>query len=408
MDNHLYPEEFGSCKSDNKCRSVTNLVVNYTLLLLALSLIALGLGGSLTSFSDVLATGKSQPIAPTTLIYLAQNQKEPQAPVLMQRPHENLTIAPEEKMNESALSSLGIPARCEISGLHPAPTGYWIVAQVNCEDGGFVQIMQASSGQVRDLDASLGRDTIFLSWTPRGDDLIVKVDAVRDPRVYRVDIDSGKAKALPVPWSTYNVTFSHDGKRMLCALSQGLGFGSEVWIADAEGNNPRRILNDPAHIIAFPRWSPSDDRIAYIRMPDSNVPFTIGELWVMDGEGNDPTLLGEADAGHGYAPAWSPDGTHIAFVGRENETNKTADQLAERLTSNIYLVDVRGQRVTAATRFKGALTEAPVWSPDGKALTFSSTAGGTMDVWIYEPEAQQLQQVTHGANAHHPTWLPGK
>jgi len=271
-----------------------------------------------------------------------------------------------------------------------------------------VQIMQVSSGQMRNLDANLGRDTIFLDWTPRGDDLIVKVDAVRDPRVYRVDIDSGKAKALPVPWSTYNVTFSHDGKRMLCALSQGLGFGSEVWIADAEGNNPRRILNDPAHIIAFPRWSPSDDRIAYLRMPDSNVPFTMGELWVMDGEGNDPTLLGEADAGHGYAPAWSPDGTHIAFVGRENETNKTADQLAERLTSNIYLADVRGQRVTAATRFKGALTEAPVWSPDGKALTFSSTAGGTMDVWIYEREGRKLQQVTQGANARHPTWLPGK
>jgi len=56
-------------------------------------------------------------------------------------------------------------------------------------------------------------------------------------------------------------------------------------------------------------------------MPDSNIPFTVGELWVTNGDGNNPVLLGEADAGHGYEPAWSPDGAQIAFLGRENKSD---------------------------------------------------------------------------------------
>ena len=133
----------------------------------------------------------------------------------------------------------------------------------------------------------------------------------------------------------------------------------------------------------------------------------MGELWVMDGEGNDPILLGEADAGHGYAPAWSPDGEQIACVARENKHDRAADQQAARLVSNIYVADVGQRTVSNVTRFEGALTESPVWSPNGEFLAFGSTAEGGMDVWAYEARGKRLHRVTRGANARHPTWLPG-
>jgi dipeptidyl aminopeptidase/acylaminoacyl peptidase len=146
--------------------------------------------------------------------------------------------------------------------------------------------------------------------------------------------------------------------------------------------------------------------LAYIRMPDSNIPFTVGELWVADGNAGNAVLLGAADAGHGYEPAWSPDGAKIAFVGRENKDDVAADQVADRLVSNIYMADVKSRKVDNLSRFGGALVENPTWSPDGAALAFSTNAGGQgMDMWTFDAKGNQLAQVTHSANARYPSWL---
>jgi dipeptidyl aminopeptidase/acylaminoacyl peptidase len=339
-----------------------------------------------------------------SLVYLeADSYGRPRA--IVKKPRGDLDALPAKKNTGSVLAATDVPGRCEISGLHAAPKGQWVAVQINCEDGGFVQVVHALSGQVRSLDVDLNRDSIFLGWAPTGNEMIVKVDVISNPRVYLVNVASGKVEQLPVPWTTYNVALSRNGKRMICSLTRGLGYGSETWIADVDGRHARRVLVDPTHIIAFARWSPSGNKITYIRMPDSNIPFTVGELWVMDGEGNTPVLLGEADAGHGYEPAWSPDGERVAFVVRENRHDRAADQQAARLVSNIYIANVNDRKVSAVTQFEGALTETPTWSSDGEFLAFSATAEGGADVWAFEVKGQKLHRVTHGANAQCPTWL---
>lgn len=199
---------------------------------------------------------------------------------------------------------------------------------------------------------------------------------------------------------------------MIYSLTQGLGYGSETWIADVDGQNAQRVLLEPRHIIAFARWSPSGEAIAYIRMLDSNIPFTVGELWVMGGDGQNPILLGNADAGHGYRPAWSPDGQQIAFVVRELVSDSTdiesevASYVAGQLVSNIYLANLNNKSIISATKFNDALTETPVWSQEGDYLAFGSTAGGSgMDVWVLDTRNSQLYQVTHGMKARYPAWL---
>lgn len=228
--------------------------------------------------------------------------------------------------HSSTLASAIVPGECEISGLHAAPHGHWVAVQVDCEAAGFVQIVQTASGQARDLGPEFGSDSIFLGWVPTGNQVILKVNVATNPRVYLMSVASGQAALLPVPATAYDVAISENGHRMVYSLTRGLGYGSETWIADVDGQNARRVIADPTHIIAFARWSPSGDRIVYLRLPDSNVPFPVGELWVMDSEGNHPISFGEADAGHGYEPAWSPDGLQVAFVGRENRHDAAADQ----------------------------------------------------------------------------------
>jgi len=60
------------------------------------------------------------------------------------------------------------------------------------------------------------------------------------------------------------------------------------------------------------------------------------------------------------------------------------------------------------TEFTGALTEGPVWSSDGAYLAFSSTAGGGMDIWVFDVQGKRLHRLSRGANARYPTWLAGE
>ena len=119
-------------------------------------------------------------------------------------------------------------------------------------------------------------------------------------------------------------------------------------------------------------------------------------------------MIAPADAGHGYPPVWSPDGRQVAFVVRENAGDRRADVVASALESNICIADAASGDVRAVTRFEGALTEVPAWSPDGAWLAFSTDAGGVADVWLAEVTTGEVWQVTRNANARYPVWVAGR
>ncbi|MGB9873277.1 MAG: TolB family protein, partial [Anaerolineae bacterium] len=286
---------------------------------------------------------------------------------------------------------------CEVLDLHPSPDGRYLAAQVNCEWGGYVLLADLSSGQVTRLAGALGQESIFLDWQPGGAPrLAVRAEPIGDGGVYLVDPRTLGAERLPVPGDTYNVAFSPDGTRVLFAVTEGLGRGSEVWVMNRDGSGVTRLLREPQHIVALPRWSPDGEQWAYIRMADNAVPFTVGELWVWDEDGA-RMLSGQADAGHGYGPVWSPDGRSIAFVVRENAADRDADIAAGRLESNIYLAEVATGRVRAVTRFDRTLVEEPVWTADGRQVVFVAGSGGEVDVWQVAVSGGVAQRITSGA-----------
>lgn len=75
-------------------------------------------------------------------------------------------------------------------------------------------------------------------------------------------------------------------------------------------------------------------------------------------------------------PQISPDGNRIAYVRRSN------DIMADRARSTIWLIDTRtGKEVPLAGGADGNAF-APRWSPDGTRLAYSSTAGGSAQLWV--------------------------
>ena len=350
-----------------------------------------------------IAAGQTQPPESDTLFFVSG----PQASIQRVAASEPRRLA--EQSAAAAAESIPInTALCEVFGLHASPNGRWIAVDVGCETRSHTLLLEVSTGQTRPAEPHPWRESFFLNWTPDGDSFLLRVDPIGDDLILLVNARNGRFEQMDTPPFTYDVAFSPDGKRILYALSRGLGFGSEVWTMDRNGRNREQIVNDPAHIIAYPRWSPTGDAIAYVRMPDTNIPFTVGELVLADGNGHNERVIAPADAGHGYPPVWSPDGQQVAFVVRENPEESAADVAASYLESNIYLADRASGSVRAMTRFEGALTDGPAWSPDGAWLAFSTDAGGVADVWLVEVASGEVQQVTQNANAYYPVWVAGK
>jgi Tol biopolymer transport system component len=142
------------------------------------------------------------------------------------------------------------------------------------------------------------------------------------------------------------------------------------------------LTADQFNYISFARYSPDGSRIAFIKIPDTQTPFTVGELWIMNNDGSNAHKLADADAGHGYAANWSPDGKQIAFVIRGNPEDERADQVSEALISNIYVVKVQSGPLRQITYLETGRVETPFWSPDGNTLAFNVVMNDRMEVQI--------------------------
>ncbi len=185
----------------------------------------------------------------------------------------------------------------------------------------------------------------------------------------------------------------------------------DLYVMNADGSKQRR-LTTPAFGFPPPAWSPDGRRIAFVSGPgacildihrvnfvsERNVGTTDVDISVANADGSG---LRRVTGGPGVdcAPVWSPDGQKIAF--QRLLVRGEGDKIVG-FDFDVYVINADGSEERNLTG--DALSERPIWSPDGRKIAFRSGPDG--NGWIYVMNADGSERRMLARNHGLVAWSP--
>lgn len=156
-----------------------------------------------------------------------------------------------------------------------------------------------------------------------------------------------------------------------------------IWIARADGSEPRILFDDPKAGTdpGTPRWSPDGTSIVFAMQPPRPTVESESEIYVMAADGRRVRRLTHA-VGDDSHPHWSVDGKRIFF----NSARATPDLTAEwsKQWIDIYSMTADGKDVRRHTDCKNVCTY-PVPSPDGRSVAHRRVTATLGLTWELDP-----------------------
>lgn len=258
-------------------------------------------------------------------------------------------------------------------------------------------------------------------WHPGGGSIIY---ALRDEGIWTIAPVGGAPRRLVE--SGTNPNLSHDGRWLTWEA------GQDIWIAEADGTNARRVDGVPRRYYSVPRLpsvSPDGSRIVYFQAelgPN-------GDFWRIPSAGGTPERL-TSDLRMGGASVWTPNGEWIVFSSARAGARSlwqlpTAGGEPQPLTtgagdddwpaisadgSRIVFTNVRNSwelRIKDPAGDERTLLQRPTevlfprFSPDGSRIAFFGSSGFDVAISTINADGTGERKLTGNRELNHmPRW----
>jgi TolB protein len=231
-----------------------------------------------------------------------------------------------------------------------------------------------------------GRATVTMPrFSPRGDRLVYTGTLARKPRVFVIDVASGRERLLvPGGAVTFAPRFSPDGRNIV--FSWANNGNTDIYVVDANGGTPRRLTSAQG-VDTSPSFSPDGRQIVF----ESDRTGT-QQLYVMDRGGGGQRRI-TFGGGRYASPVWSPRGDMIAFT-----------RIAGSFNIGVMNASGGGQRILS----NGWQDEGPSWAPNGQFVLFHRTAQGSGSATLYAVPVSggQPRRIPTPQGGSDPSWSP--
>jgi TolB protein len=166
----------------------------------------------------------------------------------------------------------------------------------------------------------------------------------------------------------------------------------EIYIVDYDGFNPRRVtVNNSINIL--PTWTPDGGGIAYVSYRQGSPLVHLARIFEGRSVAN---LTGERGDAQAMAAAVSPDGKRLAFSSTRGGS------------SDIWVAGIDGAGARRLTTTQASDT-APCWSPTGSEIAFTSNRTGTPQIWVMDAEGLNVRRLSSVGNYNDGcSWNPSK
>jgi TolB protein len=186
------------------------------------------------------------------------------------------------------------------------------------------------------------------------------------------------------------LTFSSDrgAERLRAPVNRDV---QEIYIADYDGANPRKVTNT-ATLNITPTWSPDSRAIAYTSYRPSGGMGTFQDIvlsYIATGDRRTPADGNPSK--QNYLPVWSPDGSKIAFT-----TNRDGNP-------EIYVMNADGSGVRRMTN-SPSIDVTPTWSPNGGQIAWVSDRTGPPKIYIMNADGTGQRVLGGDSYCDRPTW----
>jgi Tol biopolymer transport system component len=180
----------------------------------------------------------------------------------------------------------------------------------------------------------------------------------------------------------YHAQPSPDGRRI--AFDSDREGERAVYVANVDGSNVRRVSG--TGYAAVPTWSPTGDRLAFIRAEPGRA--KVWNLWLLTNPTGELRRLTRFRYGQTWGASWLPDGRSVVFSHE--------DRIVRLSLAN-------GRMRSYPTPVPGRIVRTPAVSPDGHRVVLQVWRDGA---WILDLADGAMRRLLADPTAEEFAWSP--